>query len=217
MKNSEGRQYLKQLVLKKIAGPMIPYITIGPGLLVFHNAWAAILAYHLGMTAIILLSGEPICWRNFLRSTRRVIPLVTTLAGAAGGLILFVLWPYLAIPSDINSYLGQIGLTQATWPFFLVYFIMANSWIEEYYWRWFLSDESKYPVLNDLFFSGYHIMVLAGKVGLIWLIIVFAVLVLAAWCWRQSNRICGGLLPSTASHLAADITIILVIFGMTMR
>jgi hypothetical protein len=208
---------LKDRFLKKILGPAIPYITIGVALLVFHNAWAAILAYHLGMTTVVLLSREPVRWRDFFKSTNRVIPVITTLLGAAGGLLLFLLWPFLSIPSYINTYLQNIGLTQETWPFFLVYFILVNSWIEEYYWRKFLSPESKYPVLNDILFSGYHVMVLAGKVGFVWLIVVLVVLALASWFWRQTNRIGGGLLPSLASHLAADITIILSIYWLTMR
>ena len=137
--------------------------------------------------------------------------------GACGGLLLYLLWPLLSIPPDINIQLQNIGLTAATWPYFILYFILVNPWIEEYYWRGYLGSESKYILPVDLFFAGYHVMVLAGKVDFIWLIAVFATLSFAAWLWRQANRISLGLLPSLASHMAADITIIFTIYWLTLR
>jgi hypothetical protein len=58
-------------------------------------------------------------------------------------------------------------------------------------------------------------IVLAGHVGIIWLILVFLVLSSAAWYWRQISRITGGLLTATLSHAAADLAVILAIFFLT--
>lgn len=203
--------------MKNILGPLVPYVTLGPGLFIFHNAWIAIISYHLGMIAVVLLSRERVPVKILLRSNNYMFPLIISLGGACGGILLYLLWPLLSIPPDINLQLQNIGLTREVWPFFLVYFILLNPGIEEYYWRGFLTSDSKYLIPNDLFFSGYHVMVLAGKVGFIWLIAVFAILILAAWAWRQFNRASRGLLPSLASHLAADITIIFTIYWLVMR
>jgi hypothetical protein len=204
-------------ILKKIVGPVVPYITVVPGLLIFHNAWVTLFSYHIIMIAAVILSREPIKWKEFFRSTNRLIPVITTLIGAAGGIILFLLWPRLEVPSDMNIYLQNIGLTQAAWPFFIGYFVLVNPWIEEYYWRCFLGVDSKTVKLNDVIFAGYHVVILAGKVDFIWLIAVLVILTFAAWLWRQANRICHGLLPSLVSHMAADITIIFAIYWLAGR
>ena len=202
-------------VLKKVIAPVIPYITIGVGLLVLHNVWIAIIAYHIGMVAIILVSREHIPLRKLLQTNNYIIPLFTAVLGASGGVLLYLLWPLLSIPPDINVYLQNIGLTQRAWPLFLVYFALVNPWIEEYYWRGYLGSDRKFIILNDILFSGYHVMVMAGKVETIWLLVVFAALMMGAWFWRQSNRVSHGLLSSLASHMAADITVIFTIFWLT--
>jgi hypothetical protein len=203
--------------LKRILGPTVPYITLGIGLLVLQNAWIAIFSYHLCMIIIIMLSHEHLPLRQLVRSTGYKIPLFTALIGACGGILLYLLWPLLDISPDIKMYFQNIGLTQAAWPYMIIYFILVNPWIEEYYWRGYLVSESKYIMPVDLFFAGYHVMLLAGKIDYIWLIVVLAALSFAAWLWRQANRISQGLLPSLASHMAADITIIFSIYWLSMR
>ena len=94
---------------------------------------------------------------------------------------------------------------------------MVNPWIEEYYWRGYLGSNTKKIILNDLLYSGYHLVVLAGKVEIVWLIVIFFALAVVAWFWRQTNRWSQGMLPSTASHLAADITVMLTIYFLIVR
>jgi hypothetical protein len=156
-------------------------------------------------------------FRASLRSSRYYLLIVTALLGAAGGLLLYLLWPWLGIPSDLSRYLQSNGLSLEAWPYFIAYFVLINPWLEEFFWRGCLGSDSKLPVLNDLFFAGYHLMVLAGKVDFIWLIAVFIVLSLAAWFWRQANRWNHGLTSSIVSHFAADLTLILVIYYMAVR
>jgi hypothetical protein len=119
--------------------------------------------------------------------------------GLAGGLFLYLLWPSIGIPEDINAYLQNIGLTKERWPYFIAYFLLINPWLEEYYWRGYLGSYSKRVVIEDVLFSGYHVMVLAGKIEIIWLIAILIVLSLIAWLWRQANRWSRGLLPSLMS------------------
>lgn len=202
---------------KKVIAPIIPYITTGIGLLLLHNAWVGIFTYHLSMVVIILLSREHIPIKKLIQSTNYKIPIVTAIVGACSGILLYLLWPLLSIPPDIDVYLRNIGLTPSAWPFFLVYFVLVNPWLEEYYWRGYLGSDSKSITLNDMLFSGYHIVLLAGKVDIIWLLAVFAALFFGAWFWRQTNRISNGLLPSLVSHIAADITVIITIYCLAMK
>jgi hypothetical protein len=56
-----------------------------------------------------------------------------------------------------------------------------------------------------------------GYMQTIWLFVVFFVLTIGAWFWRQMNRLNGGLLASTISHITADITVILTIYYISMK
>ena len=138
-----------------------------------------------------------------------------TVFGALGGFLLYYVWPFLAAPGRINDYVKSIGLTAGTWPLFILYFAVMNAFLEEYYWRGLLDNGSKIISLNDLSFSGYHVVVLLGGISVTWLAAVFLILLLAAWTWRQVNRLNAGLLSSLACHIAADISVILVAYLMT--
>lgn len=208
---------MNTLPFKRILSPLIPYITIGAGLLVFHNAWLAILGYHAGMVAVILSAKTRISFKQAFRGNKIWILFITALVGAGGGILLYVLWPLLSVPDDINLYIRSIGLNERTWLVFLAYFILINPWIEEYYWRGCLASTTKGITLNDLLFAGYHLLVLAGQMEAVWLLAVFFVLSAGAWFWRQMNRLNGGLLASTVSHIAADIAVMLTIYYLSIR
>jgi hypothetical protein len=183
--------------------------------LVLHNAWIAIFAYHLGMIAVLLIAGTKNPFREFIKTSDIRLSLITIGLGAGGGILLYFLWPFLTVPNNISVYLENIGLTESTWPLFLAYHILINPWIEEYYWRRYLGSELKRLVSNDLLFAGYHILVLAGNMDVVWLVACFVVLSGAAWFWRQATRVSQGLFSSTASHFAADLTVMLAIYFMT--
>ena len=208
---------MNALLVKRILPPIIPYITIGIGLLIFYNAWLAILGYHIGMVAVLLLSKTGITIKRAFQGNRYWILFITALAGAISGIFLYILWPLLSVPDDINSYIRSIGLNERTWPVFLAYFILINPWIEEYYWRGYLATVTKRIALNDLLFSGYHLIVLTGQMETIWLFVVFFGMTIGAWFWRQMNRLNGGLLASTISHIMADITVILTIYYISIK
>jgi membrane protease YdiL (CAAX protease family) len=135
--------------------------------------------------------------------------------GACAGVVLYLLWPLLSVPPDIGVYIRSIGLTPSSWPVFIAYYVLVNPFLEEYFWRGCLGSKAKHPILNDFLFAGYHMIVLAGSIAVPWLAVVFLVLCVAAWYWRQISIITGGLLAAILSHLAADITVILAIFYLT--
>ena len=196
----------------KATAPLIPYITISIGLLVLHNAWLAMLGYHVGMAAVMVWSKYRPGLRQVYKGKGPWIPLIGGLGGAGSGVLLYLLWPALSIPDNISNYINSVGLTEQTWPVFIYYFIIVNSPLEEYFWRGFLNSTARKPIPNDLLFAGYHLIVFAGHIATPWLIAIFLGLAAAAWAWRQINRYNGGLLASTVSHLAADTVIILTIY-----
>jgi len=192
----------------------MPYLAVGIGWLVFHSVWIAVMAYHLGIISILVFEREKVPFRLIFKSSKYKILIATASLGAAGGLLLYLCWSFLNIPGDINLYLQNSGLTPVLWPYFIAYFILVNPVLEECFWRGYLFDRSSRIVLNDLLFSGYHILVLAGMINFIWLIAVFVILIMGSWVWRQANRWNKGLAASIISHIAADASIILVIYFM---
>jgi membrane protease YdiL (CAAX protease family) len=208
---------INSVLNKRFWAPLVPYFTIGIGLLVLNNAWVAILGYHLSMIITLFFTGRIISFTQIRKSNNYKILIITSVLGGTGGLILFLVWPLLGIPGDIKIYLENIGLTTAMWPYFIAYFVLINPWLEEYYWRGYLGNDSKWITINDLLFSGYHIIVLAGKIDVIWLIIIFIVLSLVAWFWRQANRWNQGISASIASHISGDISVIFTIYFLYSR
>ncbi len=170
------------------------------------------MSYHLAMLSVMLISGRGLTISQIFKGGDKLrLPLLIAV-GVCGGLLLWLLKPWILVNGELVVFTQSIGLTLQSWPFFIAYFVMFSPALEELYWRSYLGNSSLKPQLNDFWFAGYHIVVLAGVVQIAWLIIVFLVLAAAAWAWRQSNRLGGGLLPSFASHLASDASIILVSF-----
>ena len=212
-----GLNYSTDSFIKKYVAPLVPYPAMILGMLILQNAWAAILIYHACMVLIMAFSTSGVTLKRYFYSKSLLLPLVTALIGIAGGVLLYYLWPYLAIPSDLADYLRKIGLSSTTWPWFLAYFILINAALEEYFWRGFLGNSSSQPVLNDFWYSGYHVIVLAGKMSWWWLAGIFVVLAGAAWLWRQMNHWSRGLLPSLIFHFTADASIMLTVYLMAGR
>lgn len=203
--------------IKRFVAPFVPYIAMVVGLIILQNAWVAMCGYHLGMIIIILCAGTDVMPESLFKSRLYSLPLALAAFGACGGILLYYLWPLLNVPAETGSALEQIGLTSVSWPFFIIYFIIFNPLLEEYYWRGFLGDNTKRITLNDFFFAGYHLIVLAGKMEAIWLIVVLVLLTVSAWFWRQVDNWSQGLLPSVVSHFTGDVSVILTIYFMTLQ
>ncbi len=205
-------------MLRKVISLLVPYATIGIGLYMFHSAWLAIFGYHIGIASVILLSRKRTPLKRLFKSNNYKTPVTMSVIGAGSGVLLFVLWPFLAVPSNIGSYTQSIGITERTWLLFITYYVLINPLIEEYYWRGLLGGHNSNRITaSDLFFSGYHVLVLAGKMGAVWLPVVFLLLSLNAWLSRQVNKFSGGLLPSVVSHVTADISVMLTIYLMAVH
>ncbi|NLE08237.1 MAG: CPBP family intramembrane metalloprotease [Dehalococcoidales bacterium] len=199
----------------KIISPIIPYITVGIGMFVLHNAWAAMMSYHLCMAVILVFEKQFSSLSKIVNKRNNVILIIMLVIGGVSGVFLYLLWPVLSIPEGINRELQDIGLNASSWPYFIAYFILVNPWLEELFWRDYLSSDTKRFAVNDFLFSGYHILVLAGKLHPVWLITVFLVIAAAGWFWRQVNTRNGSILASVVSHIAADCSVILAIYFLT--
>ena len=131
------------------------------------------------------------------------------------GIALFFLWDYFGVTSDLPAQVESLGLNSRTWIPFIAYFALVNPFIEEYFWRGFLGSLSSNFHVSDLLYSGFHALILIGRVRSGSILFAFIVLALAGWFWRQIVRADGGLLAPVLGHMAADLTILVTVCAMT--
>lgn len=208
---NQTNRLVQNPVFKGFLAPAVPYFAVGIGLLLLKNVWAAILLYHFCILAV-LLTGRVELADRMSPGFHRLLLIPVVLLPLAGGVLLIIVWPWLGVAENINVYLNGIGLKGDSWPVFIMYFVAFNPFLEELFWRKYLKNDSKIPVPADAWFSGYHLLVLAGKIDLLWLAPVFVLLCGTAWFWRQVGR--HGIMISILSHLSGDISVILAIYLM---
>lgn len=196
---------------------LVPYFAVGLGLLLFKNAWLALVGYHLG---ILLIMGRGRAWGQF-RAMRPVLHLgwavSAWISACLAGLLLYLGWDGLPLPSDFPVSMVSLGLTAQTWPLFIAYFVLVNPWLEETYWRGWLSGSSKFPVVEDLWFAGYHALILWPFISTGWLVLAIAILIAAAWFWRQAARQTDSLFIPAIAHLLADFSILTAVYLRTIN
>lgn len=195
--------------------PALAYLAVGLGLFQFHSAWGALLGFHLAI-AIALVIARPNIPISILFKSSNVKWIVTSILLCGGsGTALYFLWGYFRIADDLPAQLQSIGLTSSSWPAFIAYFTSVNPLVEEYLWRGYLGDPSKGLYVSDLVYAGFHALVLIGKVHLNSVVFALAMLTLAGWFWRQTAREDHGLLAPVLGHMAADFSILTVVYWMT--
>jgi membrane protease YdiL (CAAX protease family) len=107
---------------------------------------------------------------------------------------------------------GSLGLNRANWIPFIMYFSFINPLIEEYFWRGYLGSNTTNPYISDFLYSGFHGLVLMNKLQTASIFLGLAMLVAAGWFWRQVAREDKGLLAPVLGHMAADLSILLVVY-----
>ncbi|RMF00138.1 MAG: CPBP family intramembrane metalloprotease [Chloroflexi bacterium] len=189
--------------------PLIPYLAVLVGLYIFSSAWLSILLYHAGIAlALSVIRGwEPGKLPSKLTEWLVLLPVVA--GSAAAGLVILTMWPVIKLVElSLSAELVALGLTGTVWTIFIFYYFTVNPILEEQFWRGYLGQNSLRPTLADVWFAGYHVLVLVRFARLPWVVASFLTLVAAAWFWRQLARRYGGLTFPILSHAAADAGII---------
>ncbi len=192
-----------------------PYLFVYAGLFLFKSAWVAMLGFHLAilLTISVLRPRIPL---NILFKTNHpqwIFPAV--LLCSSGGVLIYCLYPLLGDPNVLASQLAELGLEKASWFGFIAYFSLINPCVEEYFWRASFGSETKGLYAGDLFYAGYHGLVLAGRTPAWLIFLALTCLVFVGWLWRQVRREDEGLLIPVMSHLAADLSVMIGVYLLT--
>ncbi len=121
-----------------------------------------------------------------------------------GPLLYFVL--PLVTRVDLPAWLSTHHLSGTGLIFMVVYYGLVHPVLEQMHWAP-LRDTTP---LAHVAFAGYHMLVLASLLPLVWLAVCFVTLLCASWLWQRLVRDSASLLPAIASHIAADLGMIIV-------
>jgi len=191
---------------------VLPYAAVLLGLYVLRNAWAAILLYHVGMVTLLRLGGQEGLLRAVRQGWSAPAAVVIGIVFASGGLLLALLWGTISREHvDLAETLTSLHLSGLYWWVFVAYYVTVHPVLEEIFWRGYFPKVHRSPVVPDIAFAGYHVLVLCIFIKLPWVLVSFGVLLFASWSWRQLVARYSGLGVAIASHAAADLSVIAVI------
>lgn len=196
--------------LKSITVAAIPYAAVVIGLYILHNAWAAILLYHVGIIVVMATGGGGELLKSARSGWRPAVAAWVCAGTAMGGVFLWVLWPYVRLPGPgLDAALAEFGLSGISWIIFMVYYSTVHPFAEELIWRGSLAVKSKGPSWLDVAFGGYHFLVLLFFIKVPWVLATALLLSIAAWGWRYAAMRYGGLSIALVSHAVADLSIVI--------
>jgi membrane protease YdiL (CAAX protease family) len=199
----------------KWIAPALAYLAVGLGIFRFHSAWGALVGFHIAIILSLLIARPNIPGVILLKNTKIKWIVLSVLLCGSSGVALYFLWNQFGFADDLPAQVESLGLNSSTWIPFIAYFALVNPFVEEYFWRGYLGSETKKLHVSDFMYSGFHALVMIGKVRMDAVLFGLSMLVLAGWFWRQIVREDHGLLAPVLGHMAADFTILMTVFNMT--
>ena len=206
-----------QLPVSKLRtfAPLVPYIPVLIGMYLLRSAWIALLLYQAQMVLILSIERQWHHARAMLRC-QRILLIAMAITMMFSGVALFSLAPTLGLTTNLAANASQFGLEGGNWLPFILCFSFTNGWLEELYWRGYLGSASRKLSWFDLWFAGYHVLVLALFVDWWWALSAMTILIATAWMWRQTVRISDGLLVNVVSHIGVDLSILLAVWAIVV-
>ena len=196
--------------------PLLPYLAVGIGLFWIRNALFAVIGFHIAIVISLLLTKSSVPVRVLFQSRDIRWVVLSILVCGSSGILLYFFWSYFGVVSDLPAHIDSYDLTHSTWPVFIAYFSLVNPMVEEYFWRGYLGSPTKGLHGSDFFYAGFHALILWEKVRVGSILYSLVVLVLAGWFWRQLARRDAGLLAPVLGHMAADFTIVMAVYRMSI-
>jgi membrane protease YdiL (CAAX protease family) len=200
----------------KWLAPIPMYLAVGIGLFWVHHAFVALLGFHVAIILSLLLGRSSLPLTILFKSKHIRWVVLSILLCGSSGIFLYFFWSSFRIASDLSAHVEALALTRTTWPVFIAYFVLVNPLFEEYFWRGYLGSPTRNVHASDFLYSGFHGLILLDKMQTGAILYSLIVLVLAGWFWRQIARENGGLLAPVLGHMAADFTLLMAVYRMSV-
>ena len=200
----------------KWIAPLLAYLAVGIGLFIFHSAWGALLGFHAAIVVSLIIAKPDIPLQILTTSKKIKWIFLNVLLCGSSGVILYLLWDKFGFANDFPAQVASLGLNESSWMPFIAYFASINPFMEEYFWRGWLGGKTKSLHISDFLYAGFHGLVLVNMVQTGSIIFALGFLLFASWLWRQIYRKDGGLLAPVLGHMAADFTILVVVYKMVI-
>src|SRR6266498_4849490 len=142
--------------------PLLPCLAVGIGVFWFHDAWAALLGFHLAIIFSLLLARSSVPVNVLFKSNDIRWVVLSILLCGSSGITLYFFWSYFGVTSDLPGQIKSFGLARSTWLVFIAYFSLVNPLVEEYFWRGYLGSPTKGLDISDFLYAGFHALVLWG-------------------------------------------------------
>ncbi len=191
------------------------YLAVGLGLW-FHSAFGALVGFHVAIILSLWMARPNIPVSILWKNTKLKWLMLSVLLCGSSGVLLYLAWDRFGFAPDLSAQIEALGLTSSTWIPFIAYFALVNPLIEEYFWRGYLGSETKVLNVSDFLYSGFHGLILIGKMHTGSILFGLSMLVLSGWFWRQIAREDHGLLAPVLGHMVADFTILMAVYKMTI-
>jgi len=187
----------------------VPYIVVSIGLYLFHNAWIAFIAYHACMITFIIAYGREGRLEKLFSGWNWFIAIPLAVMSALIILLSFAIRNYMVIDSEkMAQTLSGFGLGKISFCVFAILFVSLHPFLEELFWRGFHWGPCRTHWPIDVFFAGYHVLVMVFFVKWSGSIMIFAIIAVAAILWRFCAEKLNGLATVFFSHIIADIAIL---------
>ncbi|MCP4199823.1 MAG: hypothetical protein GY762_21980 [Proteobacteria bacterium] len=203
----------RKTVILGVIAPVLIYGAIYLGMHVLRSGWAAILLYHAIACLILTVARGWSFAAKLLRGWSPGIGFGFVVVSLLVGVVVYAAWSVMQLaPGSIADTVESVGLRGPALIGFGIYYAVVNPVIEEVFWRGWYGANCRWPVVTDVLFAGYHVIVVVLFLNTIFMAVAFCVLIGAAWLWRLCVRRYDGLLIPFASHAVADVGIMLVLF-----
>jgi uncharacterized protein len=158
---------------------------------------------------------------------KETLPKLLALGLGIYGFILaayFILGPYFDFSSVVSGLEEQLGVNASNFIFVAVYISIANSLLEEYFFRGVAFIELKSLTsrgfaygFSAIMFALYHVAMLIGLFDWYLIVLMLVALVVGGFIFNYLNEKEGSILASWTVHLFANLainTVGLILFGI---
>jgi membrane protease YdiL (CAAX protease family) len=196
----------------KLLAALVPYAAVLIGMYMLNNAWLTILLYHLGIIAFIFYRKPACLWKMLRSGFGQPWTISAIFCCGMTAPVVYFMWPWFAVSQTILPEWMQVyGLTGLSWVLLLPYFSIIHPVLEEIHWRGIAPQRFTWLCWQDLFFAGYHVLVLLQLIHWPWLFLVFGMLTGSSVFWRWAAQRYGGYGLTILTHAIADAGVIMAV------